>query len=104
MTERIQYGDLQVAKVLDSLLVDEILPGLNVTHEEFWATFNKIVEDFSQKNRSLLTFRENLQKKIDNWHLSKKGLIHDHQEYKSFLREIGYWVDETHDFQIKLQE
>ena len=100
MTERIQYGDLQVAKVLDNLLVDEILPGLNVTHEEFWATFNKIVEDFSQKNRSLLTFRENLQKKIDNWHLSKKGLIHDHQEYKSFLREIGYWVDETHDFQI----
>ena len=100
MTERIQYGDLQVAKVLDNLLVDEILPGLNVTHEEFWATFNKIVEDFSQKNRSLLTFRENLQKKIDNWHLSKKGLIHDHQEYKSFLRKIGYWVDETHDFQI----
>ena len=31
MTERVQYGSLQVAKELDELLAGEILPGLNVT-------------------------------------------------------------------------
>ena len=39
MTERVQYGSLQVAKELDELLAGEILPGLNVTIDEFWITF-----------------------------------------------------------------
>ena len=50
MSERIQYDELHVAKELDDLLVEEILPGLNVTHDEFWTSFNKIVRNFSQKN------------------------------------------------------
>ena len=100
MSERIQYDELHVAKELDDLLVEEILPGLNVTHDEFWTSFNKIVKNFSQKNKSLITEREKLQKKIDKWHLDRKGQKHNHQEYKSFLKEIGYWVEKTSDFQI----
>ena len=100
MSERIQYDELHVAKELDDLLVEEILPGLNVTHDEFWTSFNKIVKNFSQKNKSLITEREKLQKKIDKWHLDRKGQKHNHQEYKSFLKEIGYWVEKTNDFQI----
>ena len=100
MSERIQYLELHVAKELDDLLVEEILPGLNVTHDEFWTSFNKIVKNFSQKNKSLITEREKLQKKIDRWHLDRKGQKHNHQEYKSFLKEIGYWVEKTNDFQI----
>ena len=100
MSERIQYHELHVAKELDDLLVEEILPGLNVTHDEFWTSFNKIVKNFSQKNKSLITEREKLQKKIDKWHLDRKGQKHNHQEYKSFLKEIGYWVEKTNDFQI----
>ena len=100
MSERIQYLELHVAKELDDLLVEEILPGLNVTHDEFWTSFNKIVKNFSQKNKSLITEREKLQKKIDKWHLDRKGQKHNHQEYKSFLKEIGYWVEKTNDFQI----
>ena len=100
MSERIQYDELHVAKELDDLLVEEILPGLNVTHDEFWTSFNKIVRNFSQKNKSLITEREKLQKKIDKWHLDRRGQKHNHQEYKSFLKEIGYWVEKTSDFQI----
>ena len=100
MSERIQYDELHVAKELDDLLVEEILPGLNVTHDEFWTSFNKIIRNFSQKNKSLITEREKLQKKIDKWHLDRKGQKHNHQEYKSFLKEIGYWVEKTNDFQI----
>jgi len=104
VTKRVQCGDLKVAKQLNDLLDEEILPGLNVTYEEFWKEFNKIVENFAPKNNSLLIFRENLQRKIDNWHLDRKGQRHNHKEYKSFLKEIGYWVDRETDFQITTSE
>ena len=100
MTERVQYGSLQVAKELDELLAGEILPGLNVTIDEFWISFNEIVEEFVPRNNSLLSNRENLQEKIDKWHLDRKGQSHNHEEYKAFLKEIGYWVEEASDFQI----
>ena len=100
MTERVQYGSLQVAKELDELLAGEILPGLNVTRDEFWISFNEIVEEFVPRNNSLISHRENLQEKIDKWHLDRKGQSHNHEEYKTFLKEIGYWVEEASDFQI----
>jgi len=100
MTERVQYGSLQVAKELDELLGKEILPGLNVTRDEFWISFNEIVEEFVPRNNSLISHRENLQEKIDKWHLDRKGQSHNHEEYKTFLKEIGYWVEEADDFQI----
>ena len=104
MTERVQYGSLQVAKELDELLAGEILPGLNVTRDEFWISFNEIVEEFVPRNNSLLSHRENLQDKIDKWHLDRKGQSHNHEEYKTFLKEIGYWVEEANDFQITTSE
>ena len=104
MTERVQYGSLQVAKELDELLAGEILPGLNVTRDEFWISFNEIVEEFVPRNNSLISNRENLQEKIDKWHLDRKGQSHNHEEYKTFLKEIGYWVEEANDFQITTSE
>jgi malate synthase len=104
MTERVQYGSLQVAKELDELLAGEILPGLNVTIDEFWVSFNEIVEEFVPRNNSLISHRENLQEKIDKWHLDRKGQSHNHEEYKTFLKEIGYWVEEANDFQITTSE
>jgi len=104
MTESVQYGSLQVAKELDELLAGEILPGLNVTRDEFWISFNEIVEEFVPRNNSLISHRENLQEKIDKWHLDRKGQSHNHEEYKTFLKEIGYWVEEANDFQITTSE
>ena len=100
MTERVPYGSLQIAKELDDLLAEEILPGLKVTRDEFWSSFNEIVDEFVPRNNSLISQRENLQEKIDKWHLDRKGQNHNHEEYKTFLKEIGYWVEEANDFQI----
>ena len=100
MTERVLYGSLQIAKELDDLLAEEILPGLKVTRDEFWSSFNEIVDEFVPRNNSLISKRENLQEKIDKWHLDRKGQNHNHEEYKTFLKEIGYWVEEANDFQI----
>ena len=104
MTERSQYGNLQVAKQLEKLLAEEILPGLNINEEEFWDSFNHIVEEFVPRNKSLLEDREDLQKQIDQWHLERKGQKHNHEEYKTFLKQIGYWVEGTDDFQITTSE
>ncbi len=104
MTERVQYGSLQIAKELDDLLAEEILPGLKVTRDEFWSSFNEIVDEFVPRNNSLISQRENLQEKIDKWHLDRKGQNHNHEEYKTFLKEIGYWVEEANDFQITTSE
>ena len=104
MTERSQYGNLQVAKQLEKLLAEEILPGLNISEEEFWDSFNHIVEEFVPRNKSLVEDRENLQKQIDQWHLDRRGQKHNHEEYKTFLKQIGYWVEGTDDFQITTTE
>ena len=104
MTERSQYGNLQVAKQLEKLLAEEILPGLNVSDEEFWDSFNHIVEEFVPRNKSLVKDREDLQKQIDQWHLDRRGQKHNHEEYKTFLKEIGYWVEGSEDFQITTAE
>ena len=104
MTERSQYGNLQVAKQLEKLLAEEILPGLNISDEEFWDSFNHIVEEFVPRNKSLLKDREDLQKQIDQWHLDRRGQKHNHEEYKTFLKEIGYWVEGSEDFQITTAE
>ena len=100
MTDRIQHGSLQVSKELDELLTNEILPGLNVNSEEFWSSFNQIAEEFIPRNESLLSFRQELQRKIDKWHLDRKGQKHNHEDYKTFLKDIGYLSQEVNDFQI----
>ena len=98
--ERIQYGNLKVTKELDDLLEKEILPGLDVSKEEFWSSFNKIADEFVPLNNSLLEHREDLQKQIDKWHLDRKGQEHNHDEYKFFLKEIGYWEESVKEFEI----
>ena len=104
MTERSQYGNLQVAKQLEKLLAEEILPGLNISKEDFWDAFNHIVEEFVPRNKSLVEDRANLQKQIDQWHLDRRGQKHNHGEYKTFLKQIGYWVEGTDDFHITTTE
>jgi len=98
--ERIQYGNLKVTRELDDLLEKEILPGLDVSKEEFWSSFNKIADEFVPLNNSLLEHREDLQKQIDKWHLDRKGQEHNHDEYKFFLKEIGYWEESVKEFEI----
>ena len=47
---------------------------------------DKYIEELTLKNKELLKIREDLQKKIDNWHIKKKGQQIKIEEYKSFLK------------------
>ena len=100
MTERIQRGGLQVAKVLDNLVVEGMLPGTGIGADAFWSGFEAVVTDLTPKNRALLAFRDELQAKIDAWHVERRGRAHDAAAYKAFLTEIGYLVPEGGDFEI----
>ena len=100
MSERTRYGNLQVSQELDNFLRNEVVPGIDVDPKDFWQSFEKILDEFGPRNRELLKKRTEIQKKIDEWHIERQGSDHNQQEYVSFLKEIGYLVDEGEDFKI----
>ncbi|MEE1921854.1 malate synthase G [Pseudomonas sp. 148P] len=103
MTEHVQVGGLQVAKVLFDFVNNEAIPGTGVSVEQFWAGAEKIINDLAPKNKALLSKRDTLQAQIDAWHQARKGQAHDAVAYKAFLQEIGYLLPEATDFQLSTQ-
>ena len=99
MTERVQVGGLQVAKVLYDFVNNEAIPGTGVDAAAFWAGADSVIHDLAPKNRALLAKRDELQAKIDAWHQARAGQAHDAVAYKAFLQEIGYLLPEAEDFQ-----
>ena len=101
MSDRIQIGQLQIHSVLHDLIANEIAPGTGVDPQQFWVDFEKILTEFMPRNKILLAFRDELQEKIDTWHLERAGQPIDEAEYTAFLRDIGYILDEGDDFEIE---
>ena len=97
----ILLGQLSIAFKLLDFVNNELLPDTGVTKENFWNGLDKCAHELAPKNRKLLEFRENLQKKIDVWHRDKKGEKIDIKEYKNFLVNIGYLKKEGKKFQIE---
>ena len=103
MTEHVQVGGLQVAKVLFDFVNNEAIPGTGVNAEQFWVGAEKIINDLAPKNKALLAKRDALQAQIDAWHQARKGQAHDAVAYKAFLQDIGYLLPEAADFQASTQ-
>ncbi len=104
MADRIQKGGLRVAQCLADLVDNEIAPGTGIDPEQFWASFESIINDLAPRNRELLAIRDRLQSEIDEWHKARKGQAFHPAEYKAFLEEIGYLEPEGGDFQITTPE
>ena len=103
MSKRHIYGTIQVSAELDDFLRNEVVEGIDVDPDQFWKSFERILEDFSDRNKDLLNKRKDIQNQIDSWHLENNNSDHDHQAYVSFLKEIGYLLDEGEDFEITTQ-
>ncbi len=100
MTERVQAGGLQVAKVLFDFVNNEAIPGTGVSAEQFWQGADALIHDLAPKNKALLAKRDALQAQIDAWHQARAGQAHDAVAYKAFLQEIGYLLPEPEDFAV----
>jgi len=96
----IEKAGLQVAEVLVRFLEDKALPGTGVTADAFWRGVADIYGRFAPENRALLAERDAIQAQIDAWHSARRGQPIDQAEYQSFLRGIGYLVDEPAPFAI----
>jgi len=91
---------LKISEDLNNFVRDELLDGLDITPEYFWSSFEKILNEFSPRNKDLLKKRDLIQSQIDEWHISKKDTKHKHAEYKDFLKKIGYIVEDQGHFTI----
>ncbi|MDA7752996.1 malate synthase G [Candidatus Pelagibacter sp.] len=93
--------NLSVSNKLLTFINEELLKDTNISSEKFWEGFDKVVHELAPKNKELLKIREDLQKKIDNWHIANKGNEINLEEYKKFLKEIGYLKEVGPDFKIQ---
>lgn len=101
---RVTYGGLHVSKELDNFLREELVTGINIQPSLFWKSLESILDTFGPKNIELLAKRDSLQEQIDNWHIQRKDQDHNAAEYKSFLKEIGYLLEEGDDFSIETSD
>ena len=102
-----KYININTLKVSESLLNfvnDELLIDTGISSDKFWLGFQKTVNELEPKNRKLISFRETLQKKIDDWHIKNKGSEIKLDDYKKFLLEIGYLKEEGTDFSIETED
>ncbi len=94
-------NNLKISDELLSFVNKELLQDLDISSQKFWEGFDGAVHDLAPKNKELIQIRENLQKKIDNWHIKNKGNKIEIEQYKKFLKEIGYLKEEGPDFKIE---
>ena len=94
-------NNLKVSEDLLSFVDNELLKDTGISPEKFWLGFSNAVHELAPKNKELINTREILQKKIDDWHIKNKGKKTKLEDYKKFLKEIGYLKDEGSDFIIE---
>ena len=95
--------DLSVEEGLVDFIENKALPDTGVSQDNFWLGLSSLIKEMTPENRKLLRAREELQDKIDKWHVARIGQPHDHEAYKSYLKEIGYLVDEGENFLIETE-
>ena len=97
---KIKKHGLQIDSGLFNFINKEVIPGTDINSDDFWSKFEKVVHELSPANKSLLEKREDIQKKIDDWHKSNSNKDFSKENYIKFLRSINYIVEEKEDFKI----
>ncbi len=97
----IKINNLSVDKILADFIDNELLLDTNISPKKFWDGFDKAVHELAPKNRELLEIRETIQKEIDLWHKKIKFEEFNLEDYKNFLKDIGYLKEEGPEFKIE---
>ena len=97
----VDKNGLKISSILFEFINNEVIPGTEVSTDKFWNSFAKAVTDLAPINKNLIKKREDLQRKIDDWHKSNSDKDFNKEEYLKFLKQISYIVDEKEDFKIE---
>ncbi len=85
--------DLWIDPALRSFVEEELLPGLDIDPERFWAALVDLQSRFAGDIGTLLARRDELQAQIDAWHRTHGA--GDPDAYAAFLTGIGYLVPDA---------
>ena len=100
MSRTVAIDRIAVDSRLHDFVGREAMPGTGVDEREFWRGFAALVAELAPLNDALMKRRDELQAKIDAWHVAHPGAAFDKAAYKAFLRDIGYLEPDPGDFQI----
>ncbi len=97
----IEINNLKVSETLLNFVNDELLKETEISSKDFWTKLDKVVHELAPRNKELIKIREDLQKKINEWHIKNKGSQFNIINYKKFLKEIRYLKEVGPDFKIE---
>ena len=97
----VDKNGLKISSILFEFINNEVIPGTEVSTDKFWNNFAKALTDLAPINKDLIKKREDLQRKIDDWHKSNSDKDFNKEEYLKFLKQISYIVEEKEDFKIE---
>jgi len=101
MTAYTSKFGLLVDERLVGFVEEKALPSTGVAVDHFWQGLAGLMHDLAPKNRALLAKRDDLQAKLDEWHIAHRGQPHDASAYTAFLQEIGYITPKGAPFSVE---
>ena len=100
MPQYIKINSIQVEQNFYNFVNDELLPGTSLDHRDFWNQASNMLKNFDKPNKLLLLDRQRMQSLLDEWNDKNKGKNFQIDEYKAFLKKIGYLKNDGPDFKI----
>ena len=65
MKDLTELHNLKFSSELANFVENELLPGLDISSDDFWSSLSKIFYEFRVENENFLRTREEIQNKID---------------------------------------
>jgi malate synthase len=83
-------SDVRIDPRLSAFVAEEAMPGTGIVAADFWRGFAALVRELAPRNAELMRQRDELQARIDRWHVAHAGAGFDPRAYRAFLEDIGY--------------
>ena len=99
----INNENLSISEDFYNFINNEVLKGTDFSKETFWKGLSRVSHELAPQNKELLDIRKKLQMDIDRWHLDNNKKEFNPEDYKSYLKKIGYLKKEGPDFNIKTE-
>ncbi|MCF2857810.1 malate synthase G [Pseudoalteromonas sp. SMS1] len=101
MSATIQQAGLTIDGSFYDFVNQELLSGLSIEPETYWQGVATIINKLTPINRALLAKRDEMQEKIDRFHVENPTW--DAAKYRTFLESIGYLQPKPSGFEIITQ-